>query len=197
MNEQQSRLDDSSRQENSPSGDSSAWKSSMWRRILQLEGSSHSIALGTAIGLFVAMTPTVGLQMIIILIISLVIPANRLAGFIMVYVSNPLTMIPIYWLDYWVGLKCLAQQGLTRSNFEQRWLEAQGKASEVGWYEGTLELLRSIGNDVLGPLFLGGAVVGLLCALPAYPVTLRLVQQYRDHRKQGTASRSADGESSQ
>ncbi|HIC22647.1 MAG TPA: DUF2062 domain-containing protein, partial [Planctomycetes bacterium] len=36
----------------------------MWRRILQLEGSSHSIALGTAIGLFVAMTPTVGLQMI-------------------------------------------------------------------------------------------------------------------------------------
>ncbi|MEC9476107.1 MAG: DUF2062 domain-containing protein [Planctomycetota bacterium] len=165
-----------------------AQKSSMWRRILQLQGSAHSIALGTAIGLFIAMTPTVGLQMIIIVLISLVIPANRLAGFIMVYISNPLTVVPIYWLDYWVGLKCLSQTGMTRQDFETRWIEAQSKAAEAGWYEGSLELMRSFGNDVLGPMFLGGAVVGLVCALPAYPLTLKFVRQYRALKKQDASS---------
>ncbi|MEE2882433.1 MAG: DUF2062 domain-containing protein [Planctomycetota bacterium] len=169
-------------------------KPSMWLRILQLEGTAHSIALGTATGLFVAMTPTVGLQMVIILLISLVIPVNRLAGFTMVYVSNPLTMIPIYWLDYWVGLKCLAQEGMSRADFEQRWLEAQSKAGEVGWYEWCLELLRSIGNDVLGPMFLGGAVVGLICALPTYPVTLRLVRRYRAMKQERVALRAPAAE---
>lgn len=196
MNEEQPGIESNHQQ--TPSVEApGASKPSMLHRILQLQGSAHSIALGAAIGLFVAMTPTVGLQMIIILIISLLIPANRLAGFIMVYISNPLTMVPIYWLDYWVGVKCLAQKAITRGDFEQRWFEAQAKASEVGWYEGTLELLRSIGNDVLGPMFLGGAVVGMICALPAYPLTLRLVQQYRRRKKEGALPGSADEEKSQ
>ena len=97
MNEEQPR-NESNHQQAPSSAAPGASKPSMLHRILQLQGSAHSIALGTAIGLFVAMTPTVGLQMIIILIISLLIPANRLAGFIMVYISNPLTMVPIYWL---------------------------------------------------------------------------------------------------
>ena len=160
-------------------------RESLPRRLLQLDGAAESIALGTAFGLFVAMTPTVGVQMVIILLISLVLPIHRIAGLIMVYISNPLTVVPIYWFDYWVGLKCLAQQGLTRSNFELLYLEAESKASEVGWLEGGLELLRSIGNDALGPLFLGGAVVGLICGLPAYPVTLRLVRRYRARKQMG------------
>jgi len=35
-------------------------RESLPRRLLQLDGSAESIALGTAFGLFVAMTPTVG-----------------------------------------------------------------------------------------------------------------------------------------
>ncbi len=165
---------------------------SLPRRLLQLDGSAESIALGTAFGLFVAMTPTVGVQMIIILLISLVLPIHRIAGLIMVYVSNPLTVVPIYWFDYWVGLKCLAQEGLTRANFELMYQEAASQANEVGWFEGGLELLRSIGNDALGPLFLGGAVVGLICGLPAYPITLRFVRRYRAMKRMGSAKSSLE-----
>jgi uncharacterized protein (DUF2062 family) len=74
---------------------------------------------------------------------------------------------------------------LTRSDFEELYLGAERNASEVGWLDGGLELLRSIGNDALGPLFLGGAVVGLICGLPAYPVTLRLVRRYRARKQMG------------
>ena len=169
------------------------------KRLLQLDGTPESIALGTAIGLFVAMTPTVGIQMIIILLVSMVIPANRLAGLIMVYVSNPLTLIPIYWLDYWVGLKCLAQEGKSFAQFELYWIELTEQASEnaVGWYQVSLELLRSIGNDVLGPLFVGGSVVGLLFALPCYPVMLRLVRAYRSKKILEDLQRSSSKESGQ
>ena len=165
---------------------------SLPRRLLQLDGSAESIALGTAFGLFVAMTPTVGVQMIIILLISLVLPIHRIAGLIMVYVSNPLTVVPIYWFDYWVGLKCLAQEGLTRTNFELLYQEAASQANEVGWFEGGLELLRSIGNDALGPLFLGGAIVGLICGLPAYPITLRFVRRYRARKRVGSEDSSLE-----
>ena len=169
------------------------------KRLLQLDGTPESIALGTAIGLFVAMTPTVGIQMIIILLVSMVIPANRLAGLIMVYISNPLTLIPIYWLDYWVGLKCLATEGKSFAQFELYWIELTEQASENadGWYQVSLELLRSIGNDVLGPLFVGGGVVGLLFGLPCYPVMLRLVRAYRSKKILEDLQRSSSKESGQ
>ncbi|MDE0960161.1 MAG: DUF2062 domain-containing protein [Planctomycetota bacterium] len=169
----------------------------MFRRLLQLDGTPESIALGTAIGLFVAMTPTVGIQMVIILLISMVIPVNRLAGLIMVYISNPLTMVPIYWLDYWVGMKCLAREGKSFAQFELYWNQLTDQATEnaEGWYEVSLELLRSIGNDVLGPLFLGGSVVGLLCALPCYPLMLRLVLAYRSKKILEDLQRSPSKES--
>jgi hypothetical protein len=40
------------------------------RSILMLDDTPHSVALGTAIGMFVGMTPTVGIQMIIVLIVA-------------------------------------------------------------------------------------------------------------------------------
>ncbi len=169
------------------------------KRLLQLDGTPESIALGTAFGLFIGMTPTVGIQMIIILLVSMVIPINRMAGLLTVYISNPLTVIPIYWLDYWVGLQCLARKGKSFDEFKSFWqqMEGQAQANAEGWYQVGLELLRSIGNDVLGPLFLGGALVGLVIALPAYPMTIRMVNAYRSQMggAAGVASAAAeDGE---
>ena len=66
-------------------------------------GTNAIVAGGVAMGIIIAMTPTVGIQMILVVIIHTIIRVNRLAGIIMVYISNPLTLIPIYWLDYVVG----------------------------------------------------------------------------------------------
>ena len=86
------------------------WRSSpreLLRTILMLHDTPHSIALGTAIGMFVGLTPTVGFQMLLVVAISLLswryFRFNRLAALITVYVSNPLTLMPIYWLNYRVG----------------------------------------------------------------------------------------------
>ena len=67
----------------------------MFRSILMLEDTPHSIALGTAIGLFIAWTPTVGIHMILVVSLALFLRANKVAGLIAVYISNPLTLAPI------------------------------------------------------------------------------------------------------
>ena len=40
------------------------------RHILMLQDSAHSIALGTAIGVFLGMTPTVGIQMLLVVVLA-------------------------------------------------------------------------------------------------------------------------------
>ena len=45
----------------------------MVRPILQLNDSPHSISLGITLGLFIGLTPTVGLQMVIVVILGTLI----------------------------------------------------------------------------------------------------------------------------
>ncbi len=43
------------------------------QRILQINDTPESIALGTAVGIWLAMTPTVGIQMILMILIGTVL----------------------------------------------------------------------------------------------------------------------------
>ena len=68
------------------------------RTILMLDDTSHSIALGSAIGMFIGLSPTGGIQMMLVMLTSLLTRKffrfNVMAALIMVYISNPLTAIP-------------------------------------------------------------------------------------------------------
>ena len=89
------------------------------KRFLHINDTPESIALGAAVGMFIGMTPTVGFQMLIMIVVGTVIRANRIAGVAMVYVSNPFTVLPIYWLDYLVGSTLLRWDTLTYAMFEE------------------------------------------------------------------------------
>ena len=77
------------------------------RTILMLDDTPHSIALGTAIGMFIGMTPTVGIQMGLVLIFAFLVRPlfsfNKVAAVLTVYISNPFTVAPIYWGCYKLG----------------------------------------------------------------------------------------------
>jgi uncharacterized protein (DUF2062 family) len=69
------------------------------RTILSLDDTPHQIALGAAIGMFIAMTPTIGIQMALVMLVALLTRPffhfNRVAALVMVYLSNPITMVPL------------------------------------------------------------------------------------------------------
>jgi len=158
------------------------WSSprALLRRILMLDDSPQAIALGTAIGVFFGMTPTVGLQLILVMITSAftrkLFYFNRAAALVTVYISNPVTIVPIYYLLFWVG-SWLVPGEITRDELAAV-LQFDGIE---GWWAAVTRLAGDIGV----PLLVGTAIVAPICGLATYPMMLWLVK-----RVKGTAKAS-------
>ena len=106
------------------------------QRVLTLDDTPHSIALGTAIGMFVGLTPTVGIQMMVILAIAGITQRmfhfNRLAGVITVYVSNPLTIVPLYAAFYYIG-SLMVDAPMSPAEFQERFEQTLNQGWQ-GWF---------------------------------------------------------------
>ena len=151
----------------------------LWiRELIGLNDTPRAIALGAAIGTFIAFTPTVGAQMLIVLGVGWLCKPffrfNKLAGLIAVYISNPVTTLPIYWFNYWIGTFFMPGN-LTHDQLATV-LDYQGFTQ---WGQSLWALMIEIG----WPLLIGSLIVGLICALPAYPLVKWLVgsMQARKH----------------
>ena len=144
------------------------------RALLQLDDTDHSIALGTAIGMAIGLTPTVGIQMIIVMIFTLLTRKlfrfNVMAALIAVYISNPLTMIPIYWMLYLVGTRFVAGD-VTRDQFA-----AIFQYNGFGeWLQTIEELIFVIGK----PLLIGTAIVATIGGLVTYPLMRSFLRWFK------------------
>jgi len=152
-----------------------------------LEDTPRSIALGTAIGAFIGLTPTVGLQMILVVFLAVVARRlfrfNRMAALVTVYISNPITVVPIYYVDYLVGRLFF---GGTAD--WQTFTEVLGWNSTYSWSQKLHWLFVEVG----APLVFGSLVVGTVGAALTYPAMLWLVRTVRGERRHGAVS--AQGE---
>jgi len=146
------------------------WKRNLrflYLRLLRLKGKPQEVAGGVAIGVFVGMTPTVPLHTVLAVLIALILKKSKLAAALGVWVANPFFLPFIYLLDYKVGqvLTGANPPSLAMSNFSVPHLV------RLGW-------------DISYPLLLGGTVTGLLCAIPSYFITKRIILLYQAKRRQ-------------
>ena len=171
------------------------WSSprALLRHILGLDDTHHSIAMGVTVGMFIGMTPTVGIQMIIVVIVAFltkpVFQFNRVAALITVYISNPVTMVPIYYLDYKVGTIFFGGE-MPMERFEQI-LQYEDFA---GWWETIVDLFVGIGR----PLVVGSLVVSTVCSVATYPTMRWLLRRFhrrRRHEPDNATERAAPSES--
>lgn len=162
------------------------------RTILRLEDDPHSIALGTAIGMFIGLTPTFGIQMLLVLLIGLstrrLFRFNQFAALVAVYVSNPLTMIPIFWFNYRVGAIFMDAE-ISWSEFVHLF-EYHGISN---WWSTFVHALGTLG----APLVVGSLLVATFFSLPTYPLMLRLIREVREHREHVRLKRQAVAEHDQ
>lgn len=61
------------------------------------------MARGVAIGLFVALTPTVGVQTLLMLVLCMLLRGNFPMAFAVSWISNPITLGPLYLGYYLLG----------------------------------------------------------------------------------------------
>lgn len=143
------------------------------KKLATIKDTPHSIALGTAIGVFIGLTPTVGIQMVLVVTLALICRPffrfNQLAGLIAVYISNPLTTIPMYWAMFKLGGIFTGAQGANQQ-FQ--------KVLELWQTQGWKSLL-SVSGDVFPALIIGSLLMAIPCGLITYPVMRWFLQSWK------------------
>ncbi len=73
-------------------------------KFIRLKGDPKSLAAGTAIGVFVGLTPTIPLHTVAIIALTVVTRTSFIAAYTASWlVCNPLTYVPIYYLSLVIG----------------------------------------------------------------------------------------------
>lgn len=123
----------------------------------------HSAAGGVAIGLFVAFIPLPG-QMLIAALVAILLRLNLPLAVVFVWLSNPVTIPPIFYLCYRTGAFVLRETPL----------ELKFQAS-FAWFSEVI-------TNIWAPLLTGCLLLGSLSALSGYFV-IRLIWRIATIRK--------------
>jgi len=145
----------------------------MWQKTMSQTGAPHRVALGGAIGFFIGWLPIVGIQMAVSLVVCAAMRANFVASLPGVWISNPITVLPIYWLINQFGA-LFAGRAITWEGMEI----ISAELMKLGIWDGTMYLFIEVGNVTLA-MFIGGGIVGLINAVIVYPIVLVMVRRYQ------------------
>ncbi len=144
----------------------------MYHNVLHADDPPHRLALGGAIGMFVAFTPAVGFQMMINFFLAWLLRANKVIGLPIVWITNPATIVPIYYFCYVVGRSMLGWEAVHRDWWTRLAQPPPGWWATVAFYWSRL-------IEIAAPLWLGCSVIGLLLAYPTYYGLYYIVRNYR------------------
>lgn len=149
------------------------WYDFVVRSVLRLNDHPHRIALGLAVGVFVAFTPTIGLQMPICVALAWVLGANKVVGLPVVWISNPATFVPIYYPSYLLGCQIAKCPSVDRA-----WFASLSPAPD----DSTVDILGTLGSrfiDIALPLWIGCLAVATVLAIVTYVVSFFAIRMYR------------------
>ena len=155
-------------------------------RILGLDDSPQRIARGVFLGFLVAMTPTLGLQIVLYVTLAAILRVNKVSGVPILFITNPVTALPLYGFCWWLG-NVVLHGGQGASSWEDvraRLIEESSRSDSV--YEQLLsaDFWSSVGEAMAqlgGELWLGSLISGLVLGVPAYALALWGVRAYRRH----------------
>lgn len=152
---------------NNDKSDRFDWKrrlKALYKKIKSIQGDPHYVALGMAVGVFVAVTPTIPFHTIIALAMAFALKASKPAAVIGVWFSNPITIPPFYYGSYKLGMLML------------------GRSDDPDPSVLTLMELFKQGVDITIAMIVGGVVLGIVPAIGAYFVTRNFFRKLRARR---------------
>lgn len=148
-----------------------------FRGIFLTKDTPHRIAIAFALGVFMGISPLLGLHYIGGFFFAWIFRLNKLVTFIGVSVSNPWTIVPISSFCVWVGKKLIGIKQVL---------------PEVDWKSVTLTNIISRFTDIdnfihlsnrltpfLVSFFVGSFVVCTFAAIASYFIIRTLVIRYR------------------
>jgi uncharacterized protein (DUF2062 family) len=131
-----------------------------YSRLMNIHGEPKPVALGYALGTFLAASPLMGIHCILAVSLAGALKWNRLAAGIGAFNSNLLTAPMLYCTTYFIGAKILGLKEV---------LIIPSKPVEM----------LSKGSDVIMALMLGGIILGVPLAVCGYYFSFFMVKRYR------------------
>lgn len=147
-------------------------------RVVRLKGDPHGLALGVAIGFFVAALPIFGVQMLSAALLAWALRGSVASALLATFLANPI-VTPLLWVAaYAAGQVALnAHDPLSAS-------EIVAQFRDIGMWFRTYEVGEAsrLVWPLLKPLLIGSALIGAVLAAIGYWLTLYLATSYRHGR---------------
>ncbi len=134
------------------------------RGIFHINDTPHRIAIAFSVGVFMGISPLLGLHTIGAFFIAWLFGLNRLVAIVGVYITNPWTIVPIYSFCLWVGVKLT---GLNQV------------LPDVDWKNLKIMQMLSELTHLLLPFVVGSIVVGIISSVASYFIVYSLILRYR------------------
>lgn len=167
------------------------WKRSrffVYKHVLHADDSPHRIALGAALGMLVGLSPTVGFQMVIAIALATLLRANKAVCVPVVWITNPLTALPIYGACWELGHTltrvpaagdgshfAMELAALTRHTGQGIW----SRLFQAEFWSDLFRIMFEFGVE----LWVGCLVVGVIAGIVTYFATRWGVTEYRQRRR--------------
>lgn len=140
------------------------WTRFQYLRLMRQPASAHSLAVGLAAGVFAGLLPIIPFQMAVAVALALPVRGSKVAAALGTWISNPLNVIPLYALMYWVGGLFVT----TDAAFDPVRLAMRD--------------MLTMGADFFLVMCLGGVVMGIPASCITYVLAFRGVNAYRHRR---------------
>jgi uncharacterized protein (DUF2062 family) len=175
-----------------------------YRLVIPIKRSKHPpefTARGVAVGMLLAMTPTIGIQMFMITGVwafcnkVLKWPFSLVAGLGWTWTSNVFTMIPLYYLFYVTGQLMLGNWGDISgfADFSHLVKEAMNHP-ELGFWGATKFWLSNLFKGWGIPMFVGSIPWAIFSSWLGYQIAYNYVVRYREKRAQRMAYNASNNQ---
>lgn len=147
-------------------------------RVKRLRGTPYSLAMGTAIGAAVGITPTLPLHTVTIISLTLLLRVNTIVALIAgTLVSNPLTFVLHYYVAWKVG-NWIFPGKLSWERLQ----ELLATLREEGLIDG-LRTLSHLSVDAISVMLSGGLVLALLFGVIGYFLSYWFFSKIQEKRR--------------
>ncbi len=141
------------------------------KHIIMTNDSPKKIALSFGIGVFIGMSPLLGLHTIMGIATAWIFNLNKFVTIAGVYVTNPWTVMPIYAFATWFGAKLL---------------DIQEIIPDINWNEASFYQIIYEMKSLLLPFFIGTTMVGMISGLAGYIIIY--ISMSRHKNKKGSST---------
>ncbi len=135
-------------------------------RLLDLKENPVAVSKGLALGVFAGCFPLFGFQTFVGIILAAVFRGSKVAAAIGTWISNPITYIPLFVLNFKVGKLLLGVKGISSQEVD---LESLASLMESGYTFGIT-------------LLVGCLTVGLIVSITSYFLSLYIFRRLKQNK---------------